>query len=244
MKQIKLYFKKTRLTPTELAVKLQGFLMEKVPSAYAEFLHTQETNPYSLWVLNQAAVQLWVVNLLTDEACEMIQQVLMNLEVINLDSYSDLIVIEKMEVSHLSNQHLLELFSTECDQQTFSIHFLTPTSFKTAGEYAIFPTTRLLFQSLMQKYSRLFPDFNTFDEELLDYISEHSKITSYRLQTSYFTIHQKKIPAFLGRVTIKIKGASTLKAYIKMLLTFGEFSGVGIKTSMGMGGLEIEKRKT
>jgi CRISPR/Cas system endoribonuclease Cas6 (RAMP superfamily) len=48
----------------------------------------------------------------------------------------------------------------------------------------------------------------------------------------------------LGRVTIKIKGASTLKAYIKMLLTFGEFSGVGIKTSMGIGGLEIEKRKT
>ena len=244
MKQNKLSFKKTSLSPTELAVKLQGFLMEKLPGPYADFLHAQETNPYSMQVLNQETVQIWVINLLTDEASEMMQPVLTNLEMIVLDSYSDLIVIDKIEVDHLSNQQLLELFSTESEQQTFSIRFLTPTSFKSAGEYVIFPTTRLIFQSLMQKYSRLFPELNTFDEELLDYISEHSKITSYRLQTSYFTIHQKKIPAFLGRVTIKITGASTLKAYVKMLLAFGEFSGVGIKASMGMGGLEIEKRKT
>ena len=150
--------------------------MEKLPGPYADFLHAQETNPYSMQVLNQETVQIWVINLLTDEASEMMQPVLTNLEMIVLDSYSDLIVIDKIEVDHLSNQQLLELFSTESEQQTFSIRFLTPTSFKSAGEYVIFPTTRLIFQSLMQKYSRLFPELNTFDEELLDYISEHSRL--------------------------------------------------------------------
>ena len=244
MKQIKLFFKKTKLTPAELAVKLQGFLMEKIPSEYADFLHKQETNPYSLWVLNHAAFQVWVVNVLTQEACETIQDILLNMEEIGLDSYPETILIEKIEVNSLSTSQLLELFSADCSQQTFSIRFLTPTSFKTGGDYAIFPTPRLLFQSLMQKYSRLFPELNTFDEELLDYLIEHSKITSYRLQTSYFTIHQKKIPAFLGRVTIKLNSASTLRAFVRMLLAFGEYSGIGIKTSMGMGGIQIEERKT
>lgn len=244
MKQIKLFFQKTRLTPTELVVKLQGFLMRNIPNEYAEFLHNQETNPYSLYVVDQVPFQVWIVNVLTKEACDTMQNLLFNMEEIALESYSERILIEKIEVSSFSTQQLLELFSKECSQQTFSIRLLTPTSFKTGGDYAIFPTTRLVFQSLMQKFSRLFPELNTFDEELLDYLIEHSRITSYRLQTSYFTIHQKKIPAFVGRVTIQINGATTLRAFVSMLLAFGEYSGIGIKTSIGMGGIRIEDRKT
>lgn len=46
-----------------------------------------------------------------------------------------------------------------------------------------------------------------------------------------------------GRLTFKVQGAQTLKAYVKMLLTFGEYSGLGMKTSLGMGGIKLEERK-
>jgi putative CRISPR-associated protein Cas6 len=44
-------------------------------------------------------------------------------------------------------------------------------------------------------------------------------------------------------LTFKITGPNTLKAYANMLLKFGEYSGLGMKTSLGMGGLELEERK-
>ncbi|WP_165329351.1 CRISPR-associated endoribonuclease Cas6 [Streptococcus tangpeifui] len=243
MKQIAIYFKKTKLTANELALKFQGFLLSHLPQEDAAFLHQQETNPYSSLVLSRNEHQIWYINLLTDEMCEALKNFLTSLDNIQLDSYEHLIMVEKVEIKSLLSEQLIHLFNEDCDQPTFSIRFITPTSFKSKGEYSIFPTVRFIFQSLMQKYSRLYPDLNTFDESLLDYLAEHAKITSYQLQTHYYSVHKSKIPAFQGRITIKLYGASTLKAFVKMLLTFGEFSGVGVKTSMGMGGVRIEERK-
>lgn len=244
MKQLKFYFSKTSLSSNDLAAKLQGFLMSQLSKEYADFLHEQETNPYSQFVLNESSYQVWVVNLLTEQACEEMQPILLELERIDLESYSEKLIVEKLEVRQLPVSQLIELFNSEEQQETFTIQLLTPTSFKVAGEYVIFPTVRLLFQSLMQKYSRLYPELNRFDEELLDYLVQHSKITSYHLQTHYFSVHRKKLPAFKGKLTIKLHGASTLRSFVRMLLAFGEYSGVGMKTSMGMGGMKIEERKT
>ncbi|MFC3931596.1 CRISPR-associated endoribonuclease Cas6 [Streptococcus dentapri] len=243
MKQITISFKKTSLSSEELAVKFQGFLLSQLPKEDGEQLHRLETNPYSLMVQTVGEQQFWTVNLLTDDMCDKLQNRLLSLETIQLDSYEKLIEIEKIEVKSLSTKQLVEMFNADCDQATFTIRFVSPTSFKSAGQYVIFPTVKLIFQSFMQKYGRLFPDISTFDENLLNYLVEHSKITSYQLQTRYFAVHRNKIPAFKGKLTIKVYGASTLKAFVKLMIAFSEFSGVGIKTSMGMGGVRIEERK-
>ena len=41
----------------------------------------------------------------------------------------------------------------------------------------------------------------------------------------------------LGKIGIKVKGSETIARYIRLLFHFGEFSGVGIKTGMGMGAI-------
>ena len=95
----------------------------------------------------------------------------------------------------------------------------------------------------MMKYGRLVENRGDIEEETLDYLTSHSRITSYRMETRYFKVHGKNIPAFKGRLTFKITGPSTLKAYANMLLKFGEYAGLGMKTSLGMGGIELEERK-
>ena len=136
--------------------------------------------------------------------------------------------VEKVEIQELGADKLLEIFNSEDNQSYFLIIFETPTGFKSQGSYVIFPTMRLIFQSLMQKYGRLV---------------ENQPEIDYRLETSYFRVHGQRIPAFRGRLTFKVQGAQTLKAYVKMLLTFGEYSGLGMKTSLGMGGIKLEERK-
>ena len=153
------------------------------------------------------------------------------------------LMVESLTMQDLSSEQLFEFFNENQDRSLYTIHFQTPTGFRSQGEYVLFPTMHLIFQSLMMKYARLVENRPDIEEETLDYLVKHSRITSYRLESSYFKVHGKKIPGFRGRLTFKITGPNTLKAYANMLLKFGEYSGLGMKTSLGMGGLELEERK-
>ena len=57
----------------------------------------------------------------------------------------------------------------------------------------------------MQKYGRLVENQPEIEEDTLDYLSEHSTITNYRLETSYFRVHRQRIPAFRGKLTFKVQ---------------------------------------
>ena len=56
-----------------------------------------------------------------------------------------------------------------------------------------------------------------------------------------FPLEGSKITGFTGIVSIYIKGPSLLKNYAKTLFQLGEYLGVGIKASLGMGALSIKE---
>ena len=231
MKKLVFTFKRIDHPAQDLAVKFHGFLMEQLDSDYVDYLHQQQTNPYATKVIQGREDTQWVVHLLTDDLEDKVFMTLLKIKEVSLNDLPKLSV-EKVEIQELG-----------ADQTYFSIIFETPTGFKSQGSYVIFPSMRLIFQSLMQKYGRLVENQPEIEEDTLDYLSEHSSITNYRLETSYFRVHGQRIPAFRGRLTFKVQGAQTLKAYVRMLLTFGEYSGLGMKTSLGMGGIKLEERK-
>ena len=221
MKKLVLTFKRIDHPAQDLAVKFHGFLMEQLDSDYVDYLHQQQTNPYATKVIQGKEDTQWVVHLLTDDLEDKVFMTLLQIKEVSLNDLPKLSV-EKVEIQELGADKLLEIFNSEDNQTYFSIIFETPTGFKSQGSYVIFPS---------------------IEEDTLDYLSEHSTITNYRLETSYFRVHGQRIPAFRGRLIFKVQGAQTLKAYVKMLLTFGEYSGLGMKTSLGMGGIKLEERK-
>ena len=242
MKKLVFTFKRIDHPAQDLAVKFHGFLMEQLDSDYVDYLHQQQTNPYATKVIQGKEDTQWVVHLLTDDLEDKVFMTLLQIKEVSLNDLPKLSV-EKVEIQELGADKLLEIFNSEDNQTYFSIIFETPTGFKSQSSYVIFPSMRLIFQSLMQKYGRLVENQPEIEEDTLDYLSEHSTVTNYRLETSYFRVHGQRIPAFRGRLTFKVQGAQTLKAYVKMLLTFGEYSGLGMKTSLGMGGIKLEERK-
>ena len=78
------------------------------------------------------------------------------------------------------------------------------------------------------------------DVELLEEICRQTKITGYRVSSSYYPVHNVRIPGFIGEVRFKCRGNQTLRNYVAMLLHFAEYAGVGIKTSMGMGAVSLK----
>ena len=81
-------------------------------------------------------------------------------------------------------------------------------------------------------------DYNGWVKYIEDII-KNVDIVGYNLKTEKFGIKGNYIPGFMGKVNIKVKGSAEFKNNISKLLQFGEYSGVGLKCTMGMGVMEI-----
>ena len=66
-------------------------------------------------------------------------------------------------------------------------------------------------------------------------VGENAQIVRYDLKSVSFSLEGVRIPAFVGKITIKINGTKTMADFANMLVEFGTYSGVGIKTALGMG---------
>lgn len=232
---------------------MQGIMFERVSCLYAEQMHLQQRHPYSQYLYRDHGRTLWCVNVLDDEAEQEILKPLaderfQSCEVQRL-SASVRVLHKKMEECSLAD--LADMYGEPVKERQFRIELLTPAAFKQRGNYIRQLDLRLLYQSLIQKYQSLAqapctesgsPVF-LGDMEITDGLAEqlaaHSEVTSYSLYSDYFPLGRIKIPAFRGWFTLKVEGAER-SACTGRLLTFGTYSGVGIKSSMGMGGMRLQ----
>ena len=77
-------------------------------------------------------------------------------------------------------------------------------------------------------------------ENLLEELEQHIQIIQYNLRSTFFYMESIKIPAFIGKIKIKINGPQAMVNLVNFLLAYSEFSGIGIKCGMGMGACKIE----
>ena len=216
---------------------LQGIIMETIHTEYAEILHGNQLNPYSQYVTKEGKDVIWHIKTVTDEAYKNIIVPMSELKEITLKKKGITMIPQKRTIQVLDAKSLLEQFYDEKCARYMEIVFLTPTAFKSDGCYVFYPNLRLLYGSLMRKYSAFSQQIDMVDEETLEELCKSSEIVKYRLQTIPFPLEKINITGFVGKIGIKIKGSETLARYIRMLLRFGEFTGVGIKTGIGMGGI-------
>ena len=224
----------------------QGVLMENLDKEYASFLHALPFNPYSqcCYCASDGNI-VWQINALNNEAAEHIEASLKNLEKIDLHAVNKTFSIEKRIVESMDIAKLTNCIQ-EGDKTKFKVRFFTPTAFKSQGEYVILPSVRLIFQNLLMHYGQIYSGDCEVDEETLDYITQNVRIASYSLRSQYFAHSAKsgsKIPAFLGEINLNIRGPKALCGLTELLLKYGEYSGVGIKTAMGMGAMAVIEEK-
>lgn len=155
----------------------------------------------------------------------------------SLRSYSQHLEIADDEM--IWNVCSLTEFAYEKSDRYVKLRFLTPTAFKQNGKYTFYPDLSCIYGSLMRRMDFVSLRNGMYDEDLLEELTKRSDIVSYNLRTVNYHLEGVRIPAFIGRITIKITGAQSLINYVNMLMKFGEFSGLGIKTSLGMGAVKI-----
>jgi len=224
-----------------------GYLMEIVLPSLAQKLHRQGLKPYSQHLEQSADGNwLWQINSLTNEAWEGICLPLLDPEIDKIvirDKNWVLKIIQKEAASLITYNELVKMFYLEGGgSRQQRVKFLTPASFKSDGLYVNLPQLNLIYQSLSNRFDAFAGEFATNDPDALEHIVRHTLISNYKLKSAVFALEGVYIPSFVGEMNLKIKGPEMLANLANLLLYFGNWSGVGIKSSLGMGALKVEAK--
>lgn len=220
---------------------LHGFMMENIRPEYSSKLHEMGLKPFSQSISYDEKGYFWEVCTTTNEAHEEIIKSLERVNEINLTHKDLKFSVSERVIKTISRDKMIteKLFQTS-PNKFVGIEFVTPTAFKSQGNYVHMPSVRLIIQSLLMKLDASSSDYKYNTENVLEEIVELAEISNYRLRSNPFHIEGQVIPAFKGELTLKINGPVQMRSLIHMLVSFGEYSGVGIKTGLGMG--KIEKK--
>lgn len=118
------------------------------------------------------------------------------------------------------------------------VRFNSVTSFKHDGQYIIFPDISMMLGSLINKWNVFSPDIKLHEDNLSDNLAAMSTITDYKLRTQIYSLEGIRIKGFSGSISLKLRGNDMARRLIGVLLVFAPYCGIGIKTALGMGGLE------
>lgn len=217
---------------------LQGVIMENINTEYAEILHRSQLNPYSQYVTKKDKNVVWHIKTTTEEAYKNIIIPMAEVKEITLKKRGIIVAPMKRSIQMMETKTLLDEFYDRKCSKYLEVSFLTPTAFKREGSYVFYPDLSLIYGSLMRKYSAISQQISMEDKETLEELCNSSEIVKYRLQTIPFPLEKINVTGFVGKIGIKIKGSETIARYIRLLLRFGEYSGVGIKTGIGMGAIK------
>ena len=219
----------------------QGILMEQIDPIYGEILHLDGLKPYSQNIHYEGDELIWEINALDERAAIELIEPLKSDSFQKLEIKHDkkeLMIREKREISD-TYQEFVERYYFKDGRRRVRIQFLSPVSFKQNGRYLFYPDIRLIFQSLMMRFDSFANNFSVCSEEVLEQLADNTHVTGYNLKSVRYHLEGTSIPAFIGNVEVYITGPQPLVNLVHLLLRYGEYSGIGIKTAMGMGAMKV-----
>lgn len=215
---------------------MHGILMENVSTEYAAEIHQQSQRPFSQFVRIENELNTWTISTLDKVAYENIIAPLLALKEARVKHKNDIISFSEAKISFLTYDELLEKNLLNGNKPcVIRIETLSPCAFKSAGSYVILPTPKLILTGLAKRFDMLYGITENDYDSLSVEIERSVYVSEYSLRSSSFSLEGVHIPSFSGYLELRVKGDIQLRSYISMLCEFAEFSGIGIKTALGMG---------
>lgn len=224
---------------------LYGWLMERVSSEFAAYLHEGGERPFSQHLIREReepfrADYHW--NLFSEEAVEGIVPALFSTQTFFLHSGEKRLVVIKAEKEVVNFEKIIKrCFSSPQIPTSYKVSFLTPTTFKTEEHYALYPTAELIVKSAAARFAQLDTDVVMKDEEAIAQLAAATQISAYSLRTGKYRMKGSCIQGFTGWVRLTIHGPDPMRRLFWLLMNATPFTGLGIKSALGMGGCGVEE---
>ena len=125
-------------------------------------------NPYSQYVVKEKDKTVWYICTVNEEAYENIILPLEELKQITIRRKEITTNVVGRSIEILEESELMKQFYEESCDRYLNLQFCTPTAFKRDGKYVNYPDLRLVYGSLMRKYSAASEELDMYDEETLE----------------------------------------------------------------------------
>ena len=217
-----------------------GYLMENIDSAYAEYFHYNTTNPFTSCIFKDLKEDkfFWRVTTFSQKAYDMLMSYFSKgiPEKIYLKNKDLEINVKSFSIQKKSYEDLF----LECTERK-RIRLISPTSFKSNGVTHIFPNISTLISGVIEKINQHSDSTELKDKKIIEELLEKVYIKDYNLRTKIFHLEGVKIKGFMGTMDLAIRGEdNSLNNVLNFLILMSEYTGLGIKTSLGMGGIKVE----
>lgn len=231
--QLDIYLKNSDISQlySDLGIKLHGFIMSKIDTKYADLLHMQEPRPFSLFVYDSGNGFVCRISALNDEALQIIEAV-ENTDKITVYGIDTPLIVEK--ISRSAQIDAKDIPGILPDNR-YTLDIITSATRKTGGVYTNPPDFSKYFISVankLQAYENI-----SIEQNELEQLFSNIKINDYVYKSTKFLLGGNPIPAMIGSLDISINPKKEQTKKIKLLLGYATYSGIGAKTSLGMGGL-------
>lgn len=223
----------------EWAYLLYAALLEKGPIEFAKKVHEDKITPVSQFLTTDKGQLSWTINLLGDMSEKAFVSVLDKQKTFFLRSENVSLNIDRCEKEFIADTDEFFFRAVGCSRQ-HTLKFCTATAFKSQGKYRILPTEQLLIQSLVKQWNGCFPEcpIEDGDNEGIHTLTAGLRIQRVDLDNDIYHIKQGKIPGFVGSLRIGNYLEGFHRKLADVLLLFSGYAGIGIKTALGMGGVQ------
>lgn len=228
-----------RLVPGD-AYRLYTWLLNGISEEYGDELHQEGEKPVSQYIYfdKDSGTYIWAVNLLSYDANSAFSPILK--DTLSVLIGDETVTAEKIAfVSYASAEEFIKESRKRELPVRLDLIVHSTLSFKQNGNYCIYPQIDLMIHSLVSKWNTAFPEYVIDDEDAVLALVNGLYISGYALHTNRFSIKGTGIPGCVGKLQINSKLSAPIFELWKSLICFGAFSGAGIKTTLGMGGIEI-----
>ena len=221
----------------EWAYRLYAALLEQAPAGFAELVHADGASPVSQF-LEVGETLRWHVTLLGCPAEEALGPVLDTLVPLRLRKGGALLTPTLDGKETVRDVDALFQQAAGANRR-HELHFVTPTAFKSRGTYLILPSMRLILQSTIKKWNGCFPECPIEDEdgEGMDALADGLRCRGLCLQDAVYRLKGNVVPGFTGALWLDNRLNGFHAQLADALLLFAGYAGVGIKTTLGMGGV-------
>lgn len=219
---------------------MQGVLLEKIDREYVEKLHNMKYNPYSQYIyLNKENEYIWKINTIGEEAYKKIlEENILKRDEIFLESKNlNVKILEKRLISKTTlNDLFKKWFISDNLVNKVKYKIITPVSYKQDNKYLIIPDTGLILSNIINKWNAF--STNNIEKSIFEEYLRKTFISNYNIRTATFSLEKVRIKGYIGEIEITIKANQMMTNILNLLFEFAEYSGLGIKTSIGMGAIK------
>lgn len=223
----------------EWAYRFYAAMLYEASREFGDLAHQDAVTPVSQFLRDTPRGLQWTVNLLGDESERALSPVLERMTRVRLKREGLVLKAEKQSCRVIRDTE--ELFALSA--KSVGVHrlcFHTATCFKSRGQYLPLPTMRLIVQSLIKKWNGCIPECPIEDQDGqgMEALAEGLRPRDFHLHSRNYFLKGHSLPGFVGDLTLENRLGGFHRELTEALLSFADFAGVGIKTTLGMGGVE------